>query len=94
MMDEKMKIDYPEFTFDASAIIREAAHRVERKKRQERLLFLALLLVMGLGMVASLLFYLRAYVVFQIALMVIISPVILLVNFTAARTRKGHGHGY
>lgn len=93
-MDDRLNITYPEITFDPQEMVLEAERRLARRRRRDQWVFLSVILMIGAVMLGSLIYYQVAFVWAQLALMLIISPGVLLLNFILRRSRRGHSHGY
>jgi hypothetical protein len=93
-MDKRLDIKFPKIEFDTSAIILEAEHIIEKKQKRDSMIFVGLILLMGSALLISLVYMQQYFIIVQIVLMVIISPLVLLGNFINKFMRKGHSHEY
>jgi type IV secretory pathway TrbL component len=93
-MDKRLQVDFPDIEFDSSLIIKEAELRIEKKRKHEQLIFIVIIAFLGIVMLLSLICFQQFFIVFQICIMVIVSPIILLFNFLRRESGKGHSHGY
>ena len=94
MKDKKMDIVFPEINFNANEIIIEAERRIEKKKKNDQIKFIVLLGVF-LSIMVSILLYSQSYfIILQVLIMMIISPMVMLYNFYVMTKSKEHAHGY
>ena len=93
-MDKRLDIKFPKIEFDTSVIILEAEHIIEKKQKRDSVIFVGLILLMGSALLISLVYMQQYFIIVQIVLMVIISPLVLLGNFINKFMRKWHSHEY
>ncbi len=94
MMDKRFQVDFPDIEFDTSSIMKEAQARIEKKRKHDQMLFIVVIAILGVVMLTSLIYFQQFFIVFQISIMVVVSPIILLFNFLRRVSKKGHSHGY
>ncbi len=94
MMDKKIEIVFPDINFDTSEIIIEAERRIKRKNNMDQIKYITILVVLSIVMISFLVYYQNYFIIFQVLLMVIISPLVLLYNFYTRIKGKENNHGY
>ncbi len=93
-MDRRLEIEFPEIEFDTNDIMIKAEKIIEKKRKRDQSIFLVVIILLGIVLFQSFVNYQNYYIIIQLVILFVISPVVLLLNYINSGFVKGHNHEY
>ena len=93
-MDKRLEVEFPEIEFNTNDIMIKAEKIIEKKRKRDQSIFLVIIIFLGIVLFQSFVNYQNYYIIIQIVILFVISPVVLLINYMNSGFVKGHHHEY